>query len=397
MPGLRAITQDEMNGINRAAVLELLRRSGPRSRAAIAKELGLSRATVRRRVDELLARQLVRATGGPGRGGGRPGAAIEFNSHGQLCLSLDLGGTKFYGAVTDLAGDFVYEHTVSLHGSKGEASYQLAEQLLAELLAEAHATGKPVLGIGVGAPGVMRQADGVVVASANLEWAEFPLRQRLRDRFHLPVVVDNDVNLAALGEAWFGAGLGHTNLVWINIGTGIGAGLILEGALYRGTHEAAGEIGYLIPGLEFLGADYPGFGALELQAAGIGIAQRATVALKKAHGRTPEGEITAKTLAEAYHHGDPWAITLMGETLDYLAIMLGATVAFLDPDLIVLGGGVMHSLDVFVGELAHRLESKGPRIPPIVVSALGQRAAALGAIISLLQQAADYAVVRRLS
>ncbi len=383
-----------MRSANRAAILQALIRSGPASASALAEDLGLSRPAVRRLVNELKAARWVRDANQP-QSAGRPAALVEINGVDHLSLGLDLGGTKFYGAITDLAGTFRFERTVSHHGSLGEAGYRLVVDMLAELLAAAQTYNQPIMGISVGVPGVTRHQQGLVVATSNLEWYNFPLGQRLQDRFHLPVAVDNDVNLAALGEAWYGAGKACSNLIWINVGTGIGSGILIDGRLYRGAQEIAGEIGYLLPGREFLQADYPGFGALELQAAGIGLARRGAEALRQAEA-TPQGEVTARTVTEAYRNGEAWAVPLIEEALDYLAIAIGAAASFLDPELVVLGGGVMQSLGAFVEPLARRLAGKIPRVPPVVVSSLGARAAVLGGMISLLPGAADFGGARQL-
>lgn len=395
MTGHRTSSVTQMWSAQRAAILERLIRSGPATGPALARELGLSQSAVRRIIDELRAVRIIRDPAAKESGGARKGALIEISGDEPLSLCLDLGGTKFYGAVTDLAGRIRFERTLKHHGSQGEASYRLVLDMLGGLLGDAQSTGKPIMGIGVGVPGVTRHRDGVVVATAGLEWENFPLGQRLQDYFHLPVIVDNDVNLAALGEAWFGAGKQGNSLVWINVGTGIGGGIILDGQLYRGAHEMAGEIGYIIPGREFLRADYPGFGALELEAAGVGIARRAAESLRLAEAN-PEGEVTAKMVAEAYRQGEGWAIPIIEETVDYLAIALGALISVLDPELVVLGGGVMQSLDTFVEPLARRLDGKIPHVPPIVVSALGSRSAVLGAMISLLLGASDFDGARQL-
>jgi glucokinase len=396
MNTIRTITAVEMKGINRTAILELIRRSGVTSRIAIAKTLKVSMPTVMRIVDELICEKFVQDVGEKEWSGGRKRSLIKLNTSEHLTIGLDLGGTKFYGAVTDLGGRILFERKLSKHSSKGEESYHLAASLITELLEMAQGTGKSIMGIGVGAPGVTFHDKGIIEWAPSLEWSYFPLKERLQSQFHLPVIVDNDVNLSALGEIWFGVGSDKSNLVFINIGTGIGAGVVIDGALYRGAREMAGEIGYLIPGREYLNHQYPGFGALELLAAGTGIACRAGNVMRQMKNGSPD-EITAEEVFDACRKKEDWAVEIINETLDYLAITVAAVITFFDPEVIVLSGGVVQSTDLVIEPLLQRLKGKIPHIPPVVASTLGHRAAVLGAMINLLHNTSDFYVVHKLS
>lgn len=396
MKNLRTITPVEMKGINRTAILELIRRSGITSRSAIAKTLHVSLPTVMRIVDELIEVDLVNNNAEKEASGGRKRSLIELNTSGHLTVGLDLGGTNFYGAVTNLGGEILFERNLHQHGSKGEASYSLVVDLISDLLDMAHSTGKHVMGIGIGAPGVTLHEKGIIKWAPSLEWRNFPLKDRLQSKFLLPVIVDNDVNLAALGETWFGVENNINNLVLFNIGTGIGAGVMIDGALYRGAHEMAGEIGYLIPGREYLSHDYPGFGALELLAAGTGIAQRAARVMPLSQNDGQE-MMTAEAVFDACRSKEEWAVALIDETLDYLAITLAAVITFFDPEVIVLNGGVAGSDDLLIEPLLHRLEGKVPFVPPIMKSKLGHKASVLGAMINLLHNTSGFYVVHKLS
>lgn len=396
MKTIRTITATEMRGINRTAILELIRTSRLTSRSAIARSLGVSMPTVMRIVDGLISEKLVREVDEKEKSGGRKRALIELNSREHLTVGLDIGGTKFYGAIIDLGGEILFERTVSVRNRKGEESFSIINDMIDCLLEEATATGKHLMGIGVGAPGVTLHEQGIVEWAPSLEWRDFPLKDRLQERFHLPVIVDNDVNLSALGEMWFGVGREVNNLILINVGTGIGAGVIIDGVLYRGTHEMAGELGYLIPGREYLFRNYPGFGPLELLAAGTGISQRARELLRS-QGDARYSEITAEEVFAACREGQDWAIRLVEETVDYLAMTIAAVVAFFDPEVIALGGGVAQSADLLVDPILHKLEGKVPHVPRLITSTLMHRSAVLGAMIDLLHNSSDFYVVRKLT
>jgi glucokinase len=223
-----------------------------------------------------------------------------------------------------------------------------------------------------------------------------PLKAILSDRFGLPVFVENDVNLAALGELGFGAGRSAENLVSIAIGTGIGAGIVIGGALYRGHNRAAGEIGYLLPGLECLGQRYDGFGALESRASGTGIAEAARRALTEAGLPIPEGGITAEDVFAAAREGHGWAQRVVDQTVDYLSQAIVAVSALLDPEVIVLGGGVSRSADLLIEPILRRIDGVVPFTPRLVVSPLGSRAAVMGAIMLVLNGTMEHLVVKRL-
>lgn len=397
MKRLFTITASEMREINRTAILELIRLEGPTSRTYIAKKLKISLPTVMRILDELLEANLLVELDHSEWSGGRRRSLIALNTTDNLTIGLDLGGTKFYGAVTDLGGNILYERTLSRHNTKGEASYKLIVDLIAQLLEEARAKEKKIMGIGLGVPGVTYHDTGIVEWAPSLEWKNFPLKERIEHEFNMPTIVDNDVNLSALGELWFGAGIHAENMVMVNIGTGIGAGVVIEGALYRGTHQMAGEIGYLMPGLEFLKDTYPDFGALEMLTAGVGITQRAREILESLGEKSKAETITAEEVFQAYKDGEEWSTSIVEATIDYLAIALAAISTFFDPDLIVLAGGVMKSADIILPPLKERLAGRIPHTPDIVISKLINRAAVLGAMINLLHNISNFYVVRKFS
>ncbi|MGB9673661.1 MAG: ROK family protein [Anaerolineales bacterium] len=393
----RTITSFEMRGINRTAILELIRREGPISRTEIARRLQVSVPTVLRIMDELVADKLVHCTGEKEWSGGRRRELVELNKADNLTIGVDLGGTKFYGAVADLGGNILFEDFVYQHGTKGEESYRLLVKLIHNLLDKINQTPHPIIrGVGVGAPGITSM-DGVIQNAPSLEWNHFPLAERLRQDFELPVVVDNDVNLAALGELWFGEGQNYDHFVLINIGTGLGAGVVLDGALYRGAHQSAGEIGYMMPGREYLEKNYPGFGAMELLTAGFGIAERARQ--KLSHSLSPDEliNLSAVDVFEAYRRGEPWSNEIVDTTVDYLAVVVINLIAMFDPQLIILGGGVSRSADILLPRITERVMGRIPIVPQLTASKLGLRGAALGAVASLIYQTSNTYIVRKLA
>jgi glucokinase len=391
------ITASAMRDINRSAILEIIRRESPISRSTIARRLDVSLPTVMRIVDQLVDEGLVQSHGDSEWSGGRRRPLLEFNGDGFVVLGVDLGGTKMYGAISNLCGKIIDELDIGRHGTTGEESYNRLVTLIDTLLASPKLQDRKVRGIGIGAPGITWHKEGIVKWAFTLNWQDFPLKDRLSERYGLPIIVDNDVNLAALGELWFGAGQNTQNMILIAIGTGIGAGIIINRALYRGSREASGEIGHMVPGGEFLGKNYLDFGALESVASGSGIAERARSVLQSNHHPLAGDKILAEDVFEAARKGQDWAWKIINEVVDYLAIAIANLTVSFDPDLIVLGGGVARSADLLVEPILRRIEIAIPTPPRLVVSKLGLRAAAMGAVTNVLHNTDNYYMVYKIS
>jgi glucokinase len=391
------IAASAMRDINRSAILEIIRRESPISRTAIAEHLDVSLPTVMRIVDELIEDGFVRPQGDTEWSGGRRRSLLEFNADGHVVLGVDMGGTKIYGAISNLGGNIIDELNFDRHTTQGDESYAALTALIDTLLASPKLEGRTVRGIGVGAPGITLHKEGIVKWAFTLNWKDFPLKARLEERYHLPITVDNDVNLAALGELWFGAGQNCQNMILVAIGTGIGAGIIIDRALYRGSNEASGEIGNMLPGRDFLGKTYQDFGALESVASGTGIAERARCALKSRRSQADLAGLLAEDVFDAARQGQKWAWNLINETVDYLAVSIANLAVSFDPDLIVLGGGVSRSADLLVGPILQRMEGTIPTLPRLVVSSLGLQAGVMGAVVNVLHNTSNFYVVHKLS
>jgi predicted NBD/HSP70 family sugar kinase len=386
-----------MRDINRSAILELIRRESPVSRSAIAERLEVSLPTVMRIVDQLVEEDLVRPQGATEWSGGRRRVLLEFNAEGHVVVGVDLGGMKMFGAIADLGGKILQEADIVRHASAGEENYQNLVTLIDLLLRSPTIEGKKIWGIGVGAPAVTYHHAGVISWAYSLNWRDYPLKAKLTEHFGLPIIVDNDVNLAALGEYWFGAGQNKQNIALMAVGTGVGAGLILNGALYRGAHEASGEICNIIPGREYLGKSYEEFGALESLASSTGIVNRAKQALKDRLSSAEMEALAADDIYLAARRGEEWTRTLLNETIDYLAIGVVSLVACYDPELIILGGEISRFADLFIEPILNRIKGALPIQPCLVASALGSRAVVMGAITNVLHNTSDFYLVQKLS
>lgn len=387
----RTINSNQMRLINRSAILEFIRLNSPVSRTAIAKQLDVSMPTVMRIVDDLFDEGLLIDAGQVQKGRGRKRNLIAYNKDAYSVIGIDLGGTKLYGALANIGGDLLHEVNLQHHETTGEESLTLVVGMIESLLKHSP-KGQATRGIAVGAPGVTRNKVGVVKWAPSLNWRDFPLQERLREHFHLPVFVDNDVNLAVLGEHWFGAGKDVQNMALISIGTGVGAGLILEGALYRGHSKASGEVGYIVPDVHVLGKHYDTFGALESIISGTGIGERAAQ-----HFSSEAKDFSAEEVFQATRAGEMWANEVVQETIDYLALGIANINTLLDLELVVLSGGVAQQADLLIDGVYQRIEGVIPRTPKIVASTLGRSATVMGAIVLVVHATDNYYVVRKLS
>ncbi len=389
----RTITATEMRSVNRSATLDYVRRNSPVARSVIAHDLKLSLPTVMRIIDELIDTGWVRPAGKKEWSSGRRRDLFEYYKDGHSVIGVDLGGTKMFGALANIGGEILHELIINGHGTSGDDSYAMLVEVIHKLMDAPRKRGQKIRGIAVGAPGITRSHAGIVEWAPSLNWRDYPLKQKLEKQFRLPCFVDNDVNLAALGEQWFGAGDGADNIVLIAIGTGVGAGLIVDGVLYRGHHEAAGEVGFLISDRAELDRRYDKFGALESVISGTGIAERANQ-LRPGHR---SAELTAQDVFEAYLRGEAWSIEIVNATVDYLSMAIINISTLLDPELIILGGGVSESADVLLPLLQARVNNVLPKTPIIKVSTLGRRAAVMGAIAQTVYATSDYFVARKLA
>jgi glucokinase len=305
-------------------------------------------------------------------------------------IGIDFGGTKVFGALVG-PGGAISDETYVEHGgtaaapadfSPAEAAlgtgYARLHDLARDLVAKARAGGRNPVGIGVGAPGIIGPG-GVVIVAGALGWKNAPLGPMLERRLGVPVRIENDVNLAALGEHALGAGQGKRSLFLIAIGTGIGGGCIIDGKLWRGGHFAASEIGALLPGPQFLGWTDRDWGAFEAHASGTGLHDQARAAALAAGASVAPEDLRGERLFAAAAAGQPWARKVIDHAVELWAVAIGAVQVLIDPEVIVLSGGVGPSVAAFLPEIQARLARALPQVPAIAMSTLGYRAAVVGA------------------
>jgi predicted NBD/HSP70 family sugar kinase len=358
--------------------------SDPFTRAELIRATGLSAPTVGTLVTHLSRIGLLRGLGtSPSRGGRRP-ASMEFNARHGFAAAIDLGPTRTRLAVADLRGERLAHRVIPTPSGVGPTALltQLAAALRS-LLQEAKVPLDRLLAVGAGAPGAVDWKRGVVVALAsNLEgWSDVPMAEILRDALGAPVVVENDVNLAVLGERWRGAARGHETCAFITIGTGIGAGVVVDGALHRGHHFLAGEIGFMCMGKEYVDRAFPR-GCLETLAGLRALAARWT----RGTGVDPGRDVAA--LFEAARSGNAEAQSAVRDVATLISIATANLSLALDPSLIVLGGALV-SHEPLVAEVRRVVGQILPTPTEIAVSTLGADAPLWGALLLATNEARE--------
>jgi glucokinase len=310
----------------------------------------------------------------------------------MLYAVCDLGGTTTQVALIDQRGVIKLDARRSTPHKSFTAIVSVVVDLVEELLAAAGKTNSDLNGFGVGVAGLVDYKTGTVSFAPNLPLRNAPLRKTLAQRLGTRVVVDNDAAAATLGEAGFGAGRGIKNLVMLTIGTGIGGGIIIDGALYRGASGSAGELGHMVIETGGPGCECGGQGCLEAVASGRAIAARARSAVRKSgDGKIvdlTDGDlknITGEVVQQAALAGDKTAIAVLEETGRLIGAGLVTIVNAFNPEMIILGGGVIEG-DKIILKTASSVVKKCGLIPnrnivKIVPAALGNKAGLYGAFV----------------
>ena len=252
------------------------------SRAAVASYLGRSPATIGRAIDQLISKKVIYEIGEKRDGSkGRPSKLLKFNPTLYSVLTVDLRLTEAYAAVTDLSGNILATSSKSLAQIDPMMSIQELIELIHNLLGQATNL-PPVAVLVIGAPSSVNEEEGVIEWAPSLNWKDVQLKKILEEEFHYAVLIENDVNLAALGEFWKGAGQRvKKNILFVSIGTGIGAGIILNGSLYRGATYAAGEVSYFVTDVNVLRENVGKIGNLESRVGRDGLVQMAHLVARR--------------------------------------------------------------------------------------------------------------------
>jgi predicted NBD/HSP70 family sugar kinase len=381
-------TPSLLRDLNERTVLESIRAGAPISRAEVARRAGLSKPTVSIALQSLLDAGLVREVGLQSGRPGRGALLFEAVADAGHVLGIDIGARFVRGAVCDLAGEILARRDVELERPTLAAALDAVE-LLARAVPNGVGGARTVAAV-AGSPGVVDPRSGRIWLADLVEGLNgTALGRALEACVGVPVVVENDVNLGALGEHWRGAAIGVDDFAYLSIGSGMGAGIVLGGELHRGRRGAAGEVDFV----PFRAVQRPGPDA-DPSAAGIA-AIAADVARR---ARRPTPLVPPYEVRDVFAHaraGDPVARRVVDRAADTVALYVAAIAAVVDVELVVLGGGIGVNGDLLLAPVAARLADLVPYPPRLAVATLGPSSVLSGALAVGLRTALDRVFVDR--
>lgn len=364
-----------MKKLNKALVLDLIRFESPTSRARIAEKTGLTKATVSTLVTELIEANLAFESGAGESRGGRKPVTLLFQADAGYAIGIDLGTDGLTAVLTDLNGTIVQERRVS-HDNRDTASApRLLISCIRELSEEVPPSPYGVVGVGIGIPGFSDEAGNVLFAP-NLGWEDVPLQAILESEFQMPVVIENEANVGALGESRYGLAKGISNLVYVSIGAGIGTGILLKGELYRGSSGFSGEMGHISILYDGKPCRCGNAGCWELYASESAFMEQARSALD-------DPALTLDRLLERAEQGEAAVLELLKRQARLLGAGIINIMNSLNPELIVLGGKLAAAEPWLMEPMVEWVEQRSLPYPrtnlAIRFSQLGDRATVRGA------------------
>ncbi|MBS1813257.1 MAG: ROK family protein [Acidobacteria bacterium] len=369
---------------NSRTLLRLARMHAPCSRADLVRLSGLSAPTVTAAIADLEAAGLIENVGEGQSSGGRPPELLRFRADHGYVAGVDIGGTRLRMILADLDGTPIahWKGKLEPNGKDPASICALIREGMAAMCAEARVKRDKVLHLTVGAPGVTDVDRGVVLSAPNLtDWDDVPLRDLLEAELDLVVLTENDTNLAAVGEHWHGAADNVDNFVFVAMGTGVGAGIFLRGAIHHGSAWSAGEIGYLgVPGMPREPMQMHRTGQLERAIGGEGIETRWRAELQSAKRTDPAlHDLRASQIFDLAMQGDTEARIVLRFTAAILADAIATVTLLFNPALVVIGGGV-GSHTGLCAETEKILSASDFPHPRVRCSVLGPEAQLHGAI-----------------
>ena len=277
----------------------------------------------------------------------------------KYVVGVDLGGTKIYTALVDLEGNIIKEKTVETLANEGEQA--VMGRIIDTINYVIDGTDKDsIRSIGIGSPGPLDVKNGIIIQNSNLPFKNFAIVKTIRETYDLPTYLDNDANVATLGEFMFGAGKGTENMVFITASTGIGGGAVLNGKLFRGATGNALEVGHTIVATEGPRCGCGNVGCAEAFGSGTAIGKRAKEAVASNVETTLKNyeDVTAKEVFKEAANGDRVAKNILETSLTYLGIAVANTITNFDPEKVVIGGGVVNGGDIVIDTIRNVVEER---------------------------------------
>ncbi len=390
LPATQKATRKQTKAHNTRFVLKTIYDEGPISRADIARVTRLTRATISSVVADLIESELVEEAGLGEIAIGKPPTLISLAKDARHVIGIDLGNSEFRGAVVNLQGDVRHHLKLPINNHDAQSALALVYHLIETLIAT---TNKPILGIGIGTPGLIDSDQGIVKQAVNLNWENLPLRQLLEDRFNVPVYVANDSNTAVMAEYIFGTAQ-NKNLIVVKAGHGIGAGLLLNGQLFYGDDFSAGEIGHIaiIPNGQTCSCG--NVGCLETVASSRALIQQVKeVAAHNSEASLHQAVVNKQTITtdmifDAFEAGDSTIVTIIEQIGRYLGMAIANLIGTLDTHHILIAGSLSRFgntlLEPIQQEIQQRIFTPLAQQVHIKIDQLGPNIVILGAAALVL-------------
>jgi glucokinase-like ROK family protein len=383
--------------INLSAILYHLRENAPISRAALAAITGLNKTTVSSLVGELIQNQYVREVGLESGGVGRRAMLLRLNPAAGRIVSGEIGVDFISVIAADFGAEVIWRHQDRIRPAMGQdAIVKQSVALLQEAASAGRSSCRNLLGVAVGLPGLVDQSTGALLFGPNLGWKAVPVRAILEEAFDAPVFVDNEANLAALGEHFLGAAQGYEEVLYVSAGVGLGGGVVHEGQLCRGVTGVAGELGHMTmdPDGEMCSCGNRGCWETLVsqralfrrvrQAIGAGNPSQLSEAVDGNYGR-----LTVPLVAEAARRNDSVALSALSWVGHNLGIGIASLVNALNPELVVFGGILSLAWDILLpavmAELQSRALSWNREAVQVVLARHGFDACVMGGVALVLQ------------
>lgn len=372
------------------------------SRADLAEKMGLTRAAVTVIINDLISNGIILNTESRSTASGRPPVALEINPDQGLVAAIDMGAMHLSVALGDFSARIVEEIEVPFRIDAGpEKCLQEADNVLNELLKKRGLSTTKLAAIGVGVPGPVIAEKGMVMAPPIMPgWDRFPIRATLEQKWGVPVTLNNDAELGALGEWAYGAGRGEENLAFIKVGSGIGAGLIIHRQLYGGTTGSAGEIGHLTVDENGPLCACGNHGCLEAFAGGHAIAAQGRKLAASGKRTQLSGQsldsLSARDVAEAARRGDLTAQEIIKRSGTFIGIAIAGLINLINPSTVIIGGGVAQVGDLLTGPIRQAVRERSLRASEhsvrITTAMLGRRSSLIGALVQAIHYAIHAAI-----
>jgi predicted NBD/HSP70 family sugar kinase len=379
----RTATPALLKHLNERTVLDAIRAGAPISRAEISRRAGISKPTVSLALQSLLEAGLVREAGAGPDGPSYGAVFFEPVPEAAFVIGLDLGARFLRGAVCDLGGAVRTRQDVELRGVDADGALDAIGALADSLISGASLPPDRIDGVVLGVPGMVDAAKGTLeLTTPNIPGLEGrAFGADVQERLGLSVALENDVNLAAVGECWQGVARGVDDFAFLSIGTGMGMGLVLGGELHRGNHGAAGEVDWALAGVT---------DEVDPSAEGVAVLGAAVASQT---GLSPPYD--AREIFAAARGGDAVARTIVEEIARRIAAHIAPVAAVADPALVVLGGGIGSNGDLLLTSVRRLLSEWMPYPPRVEISSLGEAAVLMGALAIGLRSALDNTFVNR--